>query len=283
MVCLRISAPQLESLLHPGRRDSRRTGAVTQRSPGRRFNHADERGTKRSAAATLPARALVAQWIEHAPPKRGMQVRFLPGASRDAPQSAALLPESASRRPPVLPSRPLRVREHARSTAGPASGDAADRAPDARTRWTLRCYPPAPLVDVGGAAGAVLGRARRLWREHRPSYDPYGWLVWGYQTLHLSLDLGGAPSWKPLPYLFTVPFALFGHYELWLWMFTSIAVSLGGAVFAGRIAYRLSCARPSRSAVRPADGIAAASSRGPAVLGHRRSTCTTSSASSRTR
>ena len=24
--------------------------------------------------------ALVAQWIEHAPPKRGMQVRFLPGA-----------------------------------------------------------------------------------------------------------------------------------------------------------------------------------------------------------
>ena len=28
---------------------------------------------------TLPA-ALVAQWIEHAPPKRGMQVRFLPGA-----------------------------------------------------------------------------------------------------------------------------------------------------------------------------------------------------------
>src|ERR1700727_3303938 len=25
--------------------------------------------------------AFVAQWIEHAPPKRGMQVRFLPGAS----------------------------------------------------------------------------------------------------------------------------------------------------------------------------------------------------------
>ena len=29
----------------------------------------------------LEAAALVAQWIEHAPPKRGMQVRFLPGAS----------------------------------------------------------------------------------------------------------------------------------------------------------------------------------------------------------
>jgi hypothetical protein len=73
----------------------------------------------------------------------------------------------------------------------------------------------------------------------RPSYDAYGWIVWGYQTIHLSLDLGGAPSWKPLPYLFTVPYALFGHYELWLWMITAVAISLAGAVFAGRITFRL--------------------------------------------
>jgi hypothetical protein len=73
----------------------------------------------------------------------------------------------------------------------------------------------------------------------RPGYDPYGWLNWGYQTWHLNLDLGGAPSWKPLPYFFTVPFALFGHYELWLWMIASAAISLAGAVFAGRIAYQL--------------------------------------------
>src|ERR1700742_365992 len=33
-----------------------------------------------AGAVTLTAQALVAQWIEHAPPKRGMQVRFLPGA-----------------------------------------------------------------------------------------------------------------------------------------------------------------------------------------------------------
>ena len=71
-----------------------------------------------------------------------------------------------------------------------------------------------------------------LWARTRPSYDAYGWLVWGYQTLHLSLDLGGAPSWKPLPYLFTVPYALFGHYQLWLWMITACAVSLAGPVFA---------------------------------------------------
>lgn len=73
----------------------------------------------------------------------------------------------------------------------------------------------------------------------RPGYDPYGWLVWGYQTWHLSLNLGGAPSWKPLPYFFTVPYALFGHYELWLWMVTAVAISLSGVIFAGRIAYQL--------------------------------------------
>jgi hypothetical protein len=78
-----------------------------------------------------------------------------------------------------------------------------------------------------------------VWARTRPGYDPYGWLVWGYQTIHLNLNLGGAPSWKPLPLLLTAPFALFGHYELWLWMFASVATSLSGCVFAARIAYRL--------------------------------------------
>ncbi len=86
----------------------------------------------------------------------------------------------------------------------------------------------------------VVSAVLLLWARTRPGYDPYGWLVWGYQTLHLSLDLGGAPSWKPLPYLVTVPYALAGHrYELRLWMVTSVAVSLSGSIFAGRIAYRV--------------------------------------------
>ena len=85
------------------------------------------------------------------------------------------------------------------------------------------------------AISAVLLR----WAGTRPGYDPYGWLVWGYQTLHLNLNLGGAPSWKPLPYLFTVPYALGGRYELRLWMITAVAISLAGSIFAGRIAYRV--------------------------------------------
>ena len=30
----------------------------------------------------------------------------------------------------------------------------------------------------------------------RPAFDAYGWLVWGHQALHLSLNTDGAPSWK---------------------------------------------------------------------------------------
>lgn len=85
----------------------------------------------------------------------------------------------------------------------------------------------------------VVSLAIVLWAKTRPSFDSYGWLVWGHQTLHGSLNTNAAPSWKPLPYIFTVPFALFGHYEMWLWMVTCLAITLGGSVAAGRIAYRL--------------------------------------------
>ncbi|MGI8712923.1 MAG: hypothetical protein ACR2NR_07035 [Solirubrobacteraceae bacterium] len=80
----------------------------------------------------------------------------------------------------------------------------------------------------------------------RPSYDPYGWLVWGRQVLHWNLNTDGAPSWKPLTFLFTLPYALFGHTAVSLWMVTSVVGTLAGAVFAGRIAYRLCGPCPAR-------------------------------------
>jgi hypothetical protein len=89
-----------------------------------------------------------------------------------------------------------------------------------------------------------------LWARTRPGFDPYGWLVWGHQTIHGALNTNAAPSWKPLPFLFTVPFALFGRYELWLWMIASVAVSLGGALAAARITYRITLwpvAEPDRA------------------------------------
>ena len=102
-----------------------------------------------------------------------------------------------------------------------------------------------------------------FWANTRPGFDPYGWLVWGHQTLHLNLDTNAAPSWKPLPYLFTVPYALAGHYEMRLWMITAVSVSLAGCVFAGRITYRLVNSPPERRWA----GIVAAVFAGLALLG----------------
>jgi hypothetical protein len=84
------------------------------------------------------------------------------------------------------------------------------------------------------------------WANTRPGFDPYGWLVWGHQALAGTLDTNAAPSWKPLPFLFTVPYALFGHYQLWLWMITSVAASISGLIFAARITYRVLNPGPER-------------------------------------
>jgi hypothetical protein len=111
-----------------------------------------------------------------------------------------------------------------------------------RRMWTAG---GTPVVLIAGALGA-LSLALVLWARTRPGFDPYGWLVWGHQTILGALNTNAAPSWKPLPYLLTVPFSLAGHYELWLWMVASVAVSLSGVGFAARIAYRLTGAAPER-------------------------------------
>jgi hypothetical protein len=124
--------------------------------------------------------------------------------------------------------------------------------PVIRYRWWL-----------GAAALAVVSLGVVLWAGTRPGYDPYGWLVWGKLTIHGQLDTNGAPSWKPLAFLFTVPYALFGHYALWLWMVTSVALSLSGPIFAWRIAFWLTDAPPERRYASYAAGAFAAA----AVLG----------------
>ena len=107
----------------------------------------------------------------------------------------------------------------------------------------VRRYP----WPIGAAVLLVLSLLVILWARTRPGYDPYGWLIWGHQTWHLSLSTNGAPSWKPLPFLFTVPYSLAGHYALWLWMVTCVAISLSGGIFAGRIAYTLVGATEGRA------------------------------------
>ena len=118
----------------------------------------------------------------------------------------------------------------------PAPAAAGESSPH---RGRLAGASPVVVAVASAVALLVLSTLIVLWAKTRPGFDPYGWLVWGRQTVAGNLNTNAAPSWKPLPYLFTAPFGLFGHYQLWLWMITSLAVSLAGAVFAGRIAYRL--------------------------------------------
>src|SRR5579862_7024664 len=121
-----------------------------------------------------------------------------------------------------------------------------------RYRWLL-----------GAVALVVFSTVLALWARVRPGYDPYGWLVWGRLTIHGALDTNGAPSWKPLPFLFTVPYALFGRHALYLWMITAFAVSLSGVVFAWRVAFMLVNAPPERRYAAYAAGLVA----GLSVLG----------------
>jgi hypothetical protein len=84
--------------------------------------------------------------------------------------------------------------------------------------------------------------------QARPAYDAMGFLVWGRQSLHLNLNLNGAPSWKPLVLLATLPYALAGlRVQEWLWTFTSVASAGAAVLLAARLAYRLSPVVPGRT------------------------------------
>jgi hypothetical protein len=73
-----------------------------------------------------------------------------------------------------------------------------------------------------------------------PSYDPWSWLVWSRQIIHGHLTItSGGTSWKPLPMIFTIPFALFGRAAPDLWLVVARAGALAAVVMVFRLAYRL--------------------------------------------
>jgi hypothetical protein len=84
------------------------------------------------------------------------------------------------------------------------------------------------LACLAGAALSLLG-------PDQPTYDPWAWIIWGRETLHLDLVTTTGPSWKPLPWLFTTPFALFGGAAPQLWL----VVARAGGLLAFAMAYRL--------------------------------------------
>ena len=69
-----------------------------------------------------------------------------------------------------------------------------------------------------------------------------------------TLNLNSAPSWKPLPFLFTLPYSLLGKQTaFWLWVYTAVAAGFRGAGV--RRALRLLArARARRAALAGAGG-----------------------------
>jgi hypothetical protein len=113
---------------------------------------------------------------------------------------------------------------------------------------------PAPPRPAGATAGGRVIRAPRpggmtllllgclavgalsLLTVSAPTYDPWSWIIWGREVMHLDLVTREGPSWKPLPVLFTAPFSLFGDEAapaLWL------VVARAGGVLAFAMAFRL--------------------------------------------
>ncbi len=94
-------------------------------------------------------------------------------------------------------------------------------------------------VALAGLA-LVLG-AISLLLPSTPSYDPWAWLVWGREIVHLKLQTTGGPSWKPLPVIFTTLFAPFGKAAPDLWL----VVARAGAVMSVAMVFKL-CVRLTR-------------------------------------
>jgi len=87
---------------------------------------------------------------------------------------------------------------------------------------------------------AVLGlTALSFLAPAAPTYDPWAWIIWGREILHLDLSTVDGPSWKPLPVLLTTPFSVFGSLAPDLWLFVARAGAIAGVVMLFRLGRRL--------------------------------------------
>ena len=100
--------------------------------------------------------------------------------------------------------------------------------------------PPEPTGKARPVALLVLAcvalAALSLLGPSTPTYDPWAWILWGREIVHLDLVTTEGPSWKPLPILFTAPFSLLGDGpapELW------VLVARAGGILAIAMAFRL--------------------------------------------
>jgi hypothetical protein len=114
------------------------------------------------------------------------------------------------------------------------------RSPGGSRAASLVSTARSPLV-LAGALCVALAALSAAVLPTVPSYDPWSWIVWGREVTdpHLSFLVSGGPSWKPLPFVFTTIWGLFGSAAPTLWVITARAGGLLGLVFAWRLAGRL--------------------------------------------
>ena len=117
-------------------------------------------------------------------------------------------------------------------------GTAAPGGQRPRGLWNAATRSPFMVATVACVALAAISAAVL---PTVPSYDPWSWIVWGKEVTdpHLSFFVGGGPSWKPLPVMFTTVFGLLGGAAPTLWVIAARAGGLLGLVAAYRLAARL--------------------------------------------
>lgn len=102
-------------------------------------------------------------------------------------------------------------------------------------RWHALPIGALGWIAIGSVALALLS----LLLPSTPTYDPYAWLIWGREVLHLDLDTDFGPSWKPLPVLFTTVFGLVPSAAPDLWLAVARAGVIASFALAFRVGWRI--------------------------------------------
>ena len=145
--------------------------------------------------------------------------------------------------------------------AAPTPPSARIKAHAEGSRWS----PSGPRFYLALAGGAVVIAALSLLIPSTPSYDPWAWIVWGREIVHLNLQTTGGPTWKPLPVIFTTLFAPFGRAAPDLWL----VIARAGALMAVAMVFKLSVRLTRQLATRftaATTGLDRVTALGPALL-----------------
>jgi hypothetical protein len=135
--------------------------------------------------------------------------------------------------------RPVASAASAPSTTDFPSGTATNTTSRATSRVVSRLAPGRNFY-LWLIVGTLTVGALSLLIPSTPSYDPWSWLVWSRQIIHGHLTItSGGTSWKPLPMIFTIPFAVFGNVAPDLWLVVARAGALAAVIMVFRLAYRL--------------------------------------------